>query len=510
MSFIKLSPRFAGKSHLVVSQPIAGPFAEANSSQGYNSTWVFWVDSLNFAHLSILPNLTPETSPAPSYTLDVDWSDVRRVSCAVDQNSRRVVAWQKPAGITVSYIQTGTPETENRVTFSGFDPVLVWDGIMFEQDTNTDIILFYLNSARTSVKYRMQSELYLVEHNYVTLTEPATLDGFKIVGREICLGGQYELSLAFWETRTTLYPVYALSDNGSVGYGSRLGNYTEIIVVRDPYFESLAYDSKIERGAYLPLGQYFDDVTDIGYMEQHILTGEYKEKIVVRDSTAENSQLNFTANKGIYFLQILGSGDDVVHSSTVDSTIRQGVLGEVTIVRDTTTENVLFDSMVTRGSYLEVGQFFDPLSEFSVSTGRIFLGDYTLRSVQVDEVVDTALVTSSTNRGIYFESLVVRDVVNDNSTTNVGVTGGVLGESDRITYQTDSSLLNFGRTTGNLAQVNIKDAGDTTTDNSRLSFSTVLGNYVAAPTVFFFVSPQTPFINPTSDSEWLYFWGDWL
>lgn len=509
-NFIKTSPRFAGKQHLVVSQPIAGPFQEANSSQGNNSTWIFWVDSTNLAHLSILPNLNPELSPQPSYTLDVDWSDVRRVSCAVDQNSRRVVAWQKPTGTTISYIQTGIPETENRVTFSGVDPVLVWDGIMYELNTSTDIILFYLDSTRTSVKYRLQSDLYSVEYNYVALQEASTLDGFKIVGRELCLAGQYELSQDFWETRTSLYPVYVLEDTSFNNQNTKSGNYSEIIIQRDNFSETSTTKQNLGRGSYLPLGQFFDDVKDVKELLQQSLNGEYVEKTVVRDVVTQNSTLIQNTNNGNYFKQILGSGDEIFQNSNLDSSTKNGVFGEVTIVRDTYSENSTSEWRIKSGSYLEVGQFFDPLQELNSQEIKLLNGNYALRSVQIDFLVDAGLSEYNTNRGIYFEYQVRRDNISESSSLDFRIKNGTLNESDRITYQTENGSLNFGRITGNLAQVNIKNSGDILTDSNNMSFSIKLGEYKLAPTVFFFVSPQTPFINPTSDEEWMYFWGDYI
>ena len=509
---IRASPRYAGRAHLVASQPVPGPIQEADLSQGYfAAAWQLWVDNFGNAHQSILPNPNPLIDNPPTYTTDVPWNVIRRPGIVADQNGRRVVAWQSPTGgVTVSYIETGVPEFERRVVIpNAFDPVLVWDGWMLETGGLTDVILFYLDADHQTLKWRKQSDLYVNANTLLTLAEPGTLDGFKIVGRELCLGGQYELSATQWETRTDLYPMYS-TDKAVVRGRHKGGSLNEQIVVRDPYSGEAALQARHKAGTFFEQVVVRDPYAEAVLLQPRHSRGSYRLQGQEFDAINEDLLMRPRHSKGNYTLVFVSSGDIIAPQANLDARHKGGLLDERVVLRDPDASAIGMDARHKSGAFREVGQFFDPASDAIYTTARHSVGAAIQRVVDPRSSEDATTFGGRHRSGTYFEAYRQRDDTNENASFGGRHKGGTLGDSERVTYQLESSILNARHSSGTLTQQNLAPARDAVNDTSMFSARHSGGSYALAPSSWWITTPQTPFIGQTSDEEWMYVWGDWL
>lgn len=475
------SNRFSGKRHILVSQPVPGPIAEADLSQGPNAkSWVLWVDEGGSAHQSLLPNANPELDLPPQYLSDVFWQDVIRVAIAPDQNARRVIAFQTQNSTTVSYVETGVPEIERRVVIpDAVDPILVWDGWLLEDGGNTDITVFYLKTDRTQIFYRIQSELYAIERLYLTLLEPATMDGFKIVGRELCLAGQYKAAQTFWESRTDLYPIFS-RDAAALTHRVTRGAYTFYIVEIDQLNEQAQASWRVFNGKYEIAVKEIDFLDDNVIIQFSIPRGSYRDVNERFDTIAERIVIEFNIPTGIYRLVIASSGDAVNENTQKEYRVSGGTFDERTVLRDPYAESLRGEYAIPRGSFREVGLFFDSLSEsIQVKPYRVDRGFYDQRVTQAyDADLDSTLSNYRVDRGIYVLIFKTIDNLTETPTGSYRVDRGQTIDSDRVTYSIETTVSSFRVDRGSYFVPLVVDL-DPFNENINSDFRVNRGSYVS-------------------------------
>ncbi|WP_119341494.1 hypothetical protein [Meiothermus hypogaeus] len=130
----------------------------------------------------------------------------RHLSCQSDQAARPMIAWERSGSVYVWFWDPVAVQFDVENLGPGVDPVLLMDAQLNGIVGNSDGVLFYLDSSRTEVKYRLQRDRWATEYSLALLPEPMYLD------QAIVLPWRYELLLGNETTptyalRSALYPI---------------------------------------------------------------------------------------------------------------------------------------------------------------------------------------------------------------------------------------------------------------------------------------------------------------
>ncbi|UQN06754.1 hypothetical protein [Deinococcus sp. QL22] len=130
---------------------------------------------------------------------------VRHISLAFDQSARHVAAWEDDGQLLVRQWDQTEEDYVYRGPFPGVDPVLVNDATAMFVPSASDVLLLYLNAARTELRYRAQRDAYLVERTLLTGLVDAVLDQVVALPYRLEIMGESE-HLPFY-AQTPLYPI---------------------------------------------------------------------------------------------------------------------------------------------------------------------------------------------------------------------------------------------------------------------------------------------------------------
>lgn len=274
---VRFVPRFAGgRKGLLALYP--GPIAEAVITHGLeHQGWALWIDPEGHWRLSSLASQPAENAPAPSHIADVPGMEIDAISLCFNQNARRVICWERSQTCTISFINPGPPEHEQRVSWPGVDPLIFFDGLLRDMagGAPTDIIVFYLSLDRRNVRWRMQVENYAIEHTWGTLPQPSSLDAI----------ARFQHQIGLW-----------FSTQGEPrGAG---------VLLSDPY--PVLFDNSFA----LSVG---------------IVSGTYIQVVVLSDPVARSATLTIAFHDGEYVLRTVGAGDAVTRSTTLTAALHSGV-----------------------------------------------------------------------------------------------------------------------------------------------------------------------------------------
>ncbi|MFC5598127.1 hypothetical protein ACFPRG_11615 [Deinococcus cellulosilyticus] len=142
-----------------------------------------------------------------------------------------------------------------RGPFVGVDPVLMMDATISQHIPGSDLVLFYLSVDRRSLCYRIQNELYAIEHVLHAFESPVYLDQVTVetYRYQVLLGtGQVrESELSF---SSELYPVFVSESALSGSVLLQDGLYLPAVTLAAGT-EALSGSVLLQDGLYLPAVQ---------------------------------------------------------------------------------------------------------------------------------------------------------------------------------------------------------------------------------------------------------------
>lgn len=107
----------------------------------------------------------------------------RAFTAAFDQSARFIYAYEKAGVIKVTRWDDASGTYKQNVNVTGVDPRLLNDASLRFLVPDSDVILFYVDTERAGIKYRVQREIYGTEHDLeydggsaVTFPEGVVLD----------------------------------------------------------------------------------------------------------------------------------------------------------------------------------------------------------------------------------------------------------------------------------------------------------------------------------------------
>lgn len=131
------------------------------------------------------------TANLPPIFGEVQPSTRRRFSVAFDQSARVIVAYEESEIVYVTRWDEDTEAYKQNVSFSGTDPVLLLDALVFGEVPGSDVLLFYTDPAAPGDIYcRVQREQYGTPRLIYSQAEPLILD------RAQALGYRYQLLIS--------------------------------------------------------------------------------------------------------------------------------------------------------------------------------------------------------------------------------------------------------------------------------------------------------------------------
>lgn len=109
----------------------------------------------------------------PLLTLPTFTGAERSFTAAFDQSARLIFAYELDGMIKVTRWDADAGAYVQNVNFAGHDPALLMDASVTRRVPDSDVILFYVDTDRTSLHYRVQRETYGTEHDLLFDEETA-------------------------------------------------------------------------------------------------------------------------------------------------------------------------------------------------------------------------------------------------------------------------------------------------------------------------------------------------
>lgn len=165
----KITPRGSFPTYFAEYRMFPGPQALAVTGDNsfdtlFGATWaVLFCDNNDF-YLMQWNGSGWTTTTDPLLTLPTFTGSERSFTGAFDQAARLILAYEDAEVVHVTRWNTDVNEYVSDVTFAGVDPVLLQDASVTRAVPDSDAILFYLSTDRTTVHYRVQRESYGTEH----------------------------------------------------------------------------------------------------------------------------------------------------------------------------------------------------------------------------------------------------------------------------------------------------------------------------------------------------------
>ncbi|WP_155300707.1 hypothetical protein [Deinococcus kurensis] len=150
---------------------VPGPRAVRDTSGGVvRYPWAAWVTYEGTPYMARGDLATQSWADTDAQVIEGVDAYALHLSLAWDQNAERVAAWHThPGSVTVSWVNLTPGRAVQRLTFPGVDPALFSEARVTPVEAGTDVVLFYLDEARTRVLYRLQVEGYARERVFGTL-----------------------------------------------------------------------------------------------------------------------------------------------------------------------------------------------------------------------------------------------------------------------------------------------------------------------------------------------------
>lgn len=156
-----------------------GPLAEDQRGSGsfqdlYGHNWalVLWADYT----LRLYRNFAGEWQEQPFLAIPHDTREIRHIGLAWDQQARPVVAYERAGEVWVRQWDANIAAFVMRGPWPGVDPCLYMDAITNQWIPDSDVHLYHLGTARTTLIIRVQRELYATARTIHTSTIPMILD----------------------------------------------------------------------------------------------------------------------------------------------------------------------------------------------------------------------------------------------------------------------------------------------------------------------------------------------
>lgn len=170
---------------------------------------------------------------------------VRHHTTAFDQSARPMIAYEGTNGIMLRQFDEFGGQYDITGPYAGVDPVLWTDAAVNGRVPGSDVILSYLSTDRSSLKYRIQSENFAAEHDHYSFTAPVVLDRHDLLMLRYQL--KYGLEDGSRDTesdphalRSLLYPYYAGDESTVAVSNFPVGEYALVVLVETPDADELA------------------------------------------------------------------------------------------------------------------------------------------------------------------------------------------------------------------------------------------------------------------------------
>ena len=255
-------------------------------------------------------------------------ASAEHVSLAFDQTARPVIAWQQSDGIHVrqydeiggAYAFTGP--------YAGTDPVLLNDAAVMFDVGLSDVILFYLSADRLHLKYRIQSENFVAEHNLYDFAQAVLMDSvdalpYRYQIRYALAAGDPDTSAGVIQAlRSLIYPV-RLGDP----IGASLGPFN------DGLYKLVAFPYAFGDAAAATVGAFLD--------------GEYAKPVIpyaLGDAPV--------GSIGIF-------GDGLYKRIIIDYALDDAAAASVASLSDGLYKRVIFSQVISESASGSIGAFGD-------------------------------------------------------------------------------------------------------------------------------------------------------
>jgi hypothetical protein len=246
-------------------------------------------------------------NPVPSDLFTgITQEDIIEMSISFDANARPCFAFQLVGGtILLRRYVAGTPTF---ITFAGDSPKLFFDGVVQPDQSETDLVCFYVRSGQ--IKSRFQRDNFGIEYTQLAPSPPVV----RITKTDAYLSHQnlYFIDSAgsFWLARSEVYPPFPVvaADTASIGLLPSTGSYTLIQVATGPYAESSTVGADPHGGVYTLVAIPATPATDESSVTALPHGGTYALVIILGGSTSDSSSVNALPNGGAYTASIVSGG----------------------------------------------------------------------------------------------------------------------------------------------------------------------------------------------------------
>jgi len=160
---------------------VIGSAGNSTYTELYGRDYFLYMDENNLGHLYRFDFESTNSWVEVTGLLPVFTGEHPSLAFATDSNP--VIAYQ--SGTTINYIRNNLGSFVIDGSFTGVDPVVFSDSELTKNFIDPDVYIFYLDVARTEIRYRIGRENFTIERTWTTLINGGGTNGLFLDNKHI-------------------------------------------------------------------------------------------------------------------------------------------------------------------------------------------------------------------------------------------------------------------------------------------------------------------------------------
>ena len=227
------------------------------------------------------------------------------IALSFDANARPVFAYEDDGTICIRRFVAGVPTT---YSWEGVEPCLFFNGVIYYEDSLTDVVCYYLTASGGGLYARIQRENFGVAN--LVLEDPG-LDSLMAVDRgRGALASFMVVELSGKRVFASVYPPWPIlaEDEAAVSLAPITGLHKRVLVEVGDYSDSAAVTLGPVTGVYRPTILQLPAASDAAAVSVATVSGIHKSVLVQLPAVSDGAAVSLSPITGIYKFTLIQAG----------------------------------------------------------------------------------------------------------------------------------------------------------------------------------------------------------
>ena len=227
------------------------------------------------------------------------------IALSFDANARPVFAYEDDGTICIRRFVAGVPTT---YSWEGVEPCLFFNGVIYYEDSLTDVVCYYLTASGGGLYARIQRENFGVAN--LVLEDPG-LDSLMAVDRgRGALASFMVVELSGKRVFASVYPPWPIlaEDEAAVSLAPITGLHKRVLVEVGDYSDSAAVTLGPVTGVYRSVLVQLPDASDSAAISIATVAGIHKLVLVQLPAVSDGAAVSLSPITGIYKFTLIQAG----------------------------------------------------------------------------------------------------------------------------------------------------------------------------------------------------------